>query len=68
MSQTIRAVYENGVLRPLGKVPFREHEKLELKIERKKDVVEETRGIIKVRDKKFAKKVALSDEFSILES
>lgn len=33
-SKTIDCVYEGGVLRPLGKVDFKEGERLRLKVER----------------------------------
>ncbi len=56
MGQIINAIYENGILKPVDKLHFREHEKLKLKVERKKNIVQETRGIIKVRNKKIAKK------------
>lgn len=67
MSQTIQAIYENGVLKPIEKVHFREHEKVLLKIA-KKTAVDETRGIIKVSNIKFVKKLIESDEFSFIES
>lgn len=34
VSKTIECVYEGGVLRPLGKVDFKEGERLRLKVER----------------------------------
>ncbi len=32
MSHVINAIYENGVFKPLEKVSFKEHEKVEIKI------------------------------------
>lgn len=32
MSQAINAIYENGVFKPLEKVSFKEHEKVEIKV------------------------------------
>lgn len=33
MSQTIQAIYEDGVLKPLGKLSLGEHEKVQLTVE-----------------------------------
>ena len=32
MSRVVNAVYENGVFKPLEKVSFKEHEKVEIKV------------------------------------
>lgn len=46
MTLTLEAVYENGVLRPLQPLPFREHEKVRLTVETGRSWVEETAGIM----------------------
>jgi predicted DNA-binding antitoxin AbrB/MazE fold protein len=57
----IKAIYENGVLRPLEKVDLEEKGEIELKIA---NAVTKTRGIIKVKPK-IAKEIAESDELSV---
>jgi predicted DNA-binding antitoxin AbrB/MazE fold protein len=57
-----RAVYENGVLRPLEKLNLRQGDEVEIEI---KDAVLRTRGIIKL-DPETAREIADGDEFSVL--
>ena len=57
-----KAVYENGVLRPLEKLNLRQGEEVEIEI---KDAVLRTRGIIKL-DPETAREIADGDEFSVL--
>lgn len=57
-----KAVYENGVLRPLEKLNLRQGEEVEIEI---KDAVLRTRGIIKL-DPEIAREIADGDEFSVL--
>ena len=57
----IKAIYENGILRPLEKVDLREKEEIEIKIA---NAVRRTEGIIKVSPK-IAKEIAESDELSV---
>lgn len=57
-----KAVYENGVLRPLEKLNLRQGEEVEIEI---KNAVLRTRGIIKL-DPETAKEIADGDEFSVL--
>ena len=57
-----KAVYENGVLRPVEKLNLRQGEEVEIEI---KDAVLRTRGIIKL-DPETAREIADGDEFSVL--
>ena len=57
-----KAVYENGVLRPMEKLNLRQGEEVEIEI---KDTVLRTRGIIKL-DPEIARAIADGDEFSVL--
>jgi predicted DNA-binding antitoxin AbrB/MazE fold protein len=58
----IKAIYENGVLRPLEKLDLEEKREIEIKIP---NAVRKTKGIIKVKQK-LAKEIAESDELSVL--
>jgi predicted DNA-binding antitoxin AbrB/MazE fold protein len=57
----IKAIYENGVLRPLEKLDLEEKKEIEINIS---NAVRMTKGIIKVRPK-LAKEIAESDELSV---
>jgi len=57
----IKAIYENGVLKPLGKLDLEEKEEIGIKIA---NTVRSTKGIIKVK-RKLAKEIAESDELSV---
>jgi predicted DNA-binding antitoxin AbrB/MazE fold protein len=57
-----KAVYENGVLRPMEKLNLWQGEEVEIEI---KDAVLRTRGIIKL-DLEIARAIADGDEFSVL--
>ncbi len=54
----IKAIYENGVLRPLEKLDLEEKREIEIKIS---NAVRKTKGIIKVKQK-LAKVIAEGDE------
>ena len=45
MEIVIEAIYEKGILKPLGKLNLKEGEKVKIKIER--SIVEQTRGVLK---------------------
>lgn len=57
-----KAVYENGVLRPMEKLNLRQGDEVEIEI---KDAVLRTRVIIKL-DPETARVIADGDEFSLL--
>lgn len=65
-SETIIATYENGVLRPRRRLPFRSHELLTLRIVRKPDPIEGTQGIIMVSPR-FARELTLPHKYSALD-
>lgn len=58
----IKAIYENGIIKPLEKLDLREKEEIEIEIA---NAVRKTRGIIKVNPK-IAKEIAESDELTVL--
>jgi predicted DNA-binding antitoxin AbrB/MazE fold protein len=60
---SISAVYRKGVIKPLVEVDLKENEEIEIKIKRKKSVVDEITGAIKI-DPGLAKKIAESDELT----
>lgn len=69
MSITVEAVYENGVLKPTQPLPLKEQEKVCLTVHSILDVVERSYGIIGwTGDAETVERVALDDEFGILES
>ena len=59
----IRAIYEEGVLKPLDKLKLKEREEVELKII--SNTVVRTKGIIKISPE-LAKEIAESEELSLL--
>ena len=50
MAMTIEATYENGVLKPLGALHLKEHQKVRITLEDPLDWVYRTRGIIPCSD------------------
>lgn len=66
---TVEATYENGVLKPLGSLPLKEHEKVRITIAPAADIVEATAGILGwTGDAETLERLALDPEFGILES
>ena len=59
----VKAIYENGVLKPVRKLDLREKEEIEIEIVPNR--VNKTRGIIKVNSD-LATEIAASDELSAL--
>lgn len=45
MAITVEAVYENGVLKPAGALPFKEHEKVQITV-KTRGRVRQTAGLI----------------------
>ncbi len=69
MTLIIDAVYENGVLKPAQPLPIKEREKVQVIINAPHDRVEQSYGIIGYTgDAESAERLALDDEFGILES
>jgi predicted DNA-binding antitoxin AbrB/MazE fold protein len=46
MAITVEAVYENGVLKPVGPLPLKEQERVRLTVETTRNWVEATAGIL----------------------
>ena len=61
MRDSFIAVYEDGILKPLTPVDFKEHEKVNLKVVNTKSTVLKTKGIVK-GNPKFIKEIAESQE------
>jgi predicted DNA-binding antitoxin AbrB/MazE fold protein len=75
MTITVEAVYENGVLKPTGPLPFAEHEIVELVVRKPADVqaaldaVGRSYGIVGWKgDGRTIERVALEPEFGLEES
>jgi predicted DNA-binding antitoxin AbrB/MazE fold protein len=43
---TVEAIYENGVLKPTGPLPLKEHEKVRVTVHPEKTWVEQTAGMM----------------------
>ena len=41
----INAIYENGILKPLGKIDLKEHQKVEIIVNPKESAVDRTKGM-----------------------
>lgn len=68
MTITIEAVYENGVLKPLGPLALKEQEKVELTIRMQPLNLVQAYGIIGwMGDAETLRRIAEDAEFSILE-
>ena len=69
MAITMDAVYEDGVLKLKGPLPFKEHEKVQVTVEPAVNWVERTYGLIQwTGDPKELRRLVEVDEFSILEA
>jgi predicted DNA-binding antitoxin AbrB/MazE fold protein len=73
MSLTFEATYEDGVLKPLTPVPFKEHEKVVVivddEVQKRLERVRATAGMMGFRgDPELIERIALDPEFDILES
>jgi predicted DNA-binding antitoxin AbrB/MazE fold protein len=73
MSITFEATYENGVLRPLTPVPFKENEKVTVivddEVRKRLERVRATAGMINFAgDPKDLERTAMDPEFSIYEA
>ena len=69
MTLSVEAIYENGVLKPIGPLPLQEHEKVQITIEPKVSLAERTAGILQwTGDPEVLRRITEEDEFGILES
>jgi predicted DNA-binding antitoxin AbrB/MazE fold protein len=62
MHKTIDAVYEEGVIKPLQKLPLSESQKIRVTIDTTESVVASTKGMIKA-NAEVVRQVAESDEY-----
>jgi predicted DNA-binding antitoxin AbrB/MazE fold protein len=62
MAITIEAVYENGVFKPLGALPLREHQQVQITVEEPVDWVYRTRGIIPCSDSALIQGAAMDPD------
>lgn len=63
MQQTIEVVYEKGVFKPLEKVEMKEGERMKVKVEERRGVLEKYAGFIKLnRSVKLREILELEDE------
>ncbi|GEM_PF-5320284 len=65
-SATTMAIYENGTLRLKRRLPFRNHEQIIVRILRKPDSIEGTRGVIQV-SRSFARELLRPHRASLLD-
>ena len=63
MAQTIDAIYENGILKPLLTLDLRNQTKVRLTIEEVESVAKGTSGIITPRRGDIVDEIALEPEF-----
>ena len=69
MSTTIDAVYEDGVLKPVGPLPLNEHEKVRVTVEPKISLARKTAGMLPwTGDAETLRRLAEDPEFGISES
>ena len=62
MAITIQAVYENGVLKPLGALYLREQQQVQITLEEPVDWVYRTRGIIPCSDQALIEWAAMDPD------
>jgi predicted DNA-binding antitoxin AbrB/MazE fold protein len=62
MAITIEAVYENGVLKPLGTLYLREQQHVQITLEEPADWVYRTRGIIPCSDQALIEWAAMDPD------
>lgn len=62
MAITIKAVYENGVLKPLDALYLKEHQQVQITLEEAVDWVYRTRGIIPCSDEALIEWAAMDKD------
>jgi len=69
MPMTVSAIYEQGVLRPLQPLPFKEHEQVRITVDGVEDAVAATFGIIGWKgDAATVEHIALDPQFGVDEA
>ena len=69
MPTTFDAVYEGGVLKPIGPLPFNEHEKVRVTVESMTSLARRTAGMLPwTGDADALRRLAEDPEFGVSES
>jgi predicted DNA-binding antitoxin AbrB/MazE fold protein len=69
MTITVEATYENGILKPVGPLPFKEHEKVSVTVRPARSLARQTAGMVPwTGDAETLERIAKDPEFGILES
>ena len=69
MSITVEATYEDGVLKPVEPLPFKDHEKVRVTVEPEFSLARTTSGLLGwTGDAETVERIALDPEFSVEES
>jgi predicted DNA-binding antitoxin AbrB/MazE fold protein len=69
MGMTVEAVYEDGVLKLAKPLPLREHERVQVSVQRLQSMARESAGMLPWRgDWETLHRLAEDDEFGIMES
>ncbi len=69
MTLTVEAIYENGVLKPTEPLPFKEHEKVTVTVQRTLSLARQTAGMVPwTGDVETLECLTRDPEFGILES
>jgi predicted DNA-binding antitoxin AbrB/MazE fold protein len=69
MAITVEATYENGILRLVKPLPFKEHEKVSVTVRPGVSVARQTAGMIPwTGDAETLERIAKDPEFGVLES
>jgi len=63
MLKTIDAIYENGVLKPVGALDLKEHERVKIVLEQAGGVARASSGMLKGLDTRTIDEIALSPDF-----
>jgi predicted DNA-binding antitoxin AbrB/MazE fold protein len=68
MTRTIEAIFEDGVLKPLGPLKLKEHGKVRITLEEGESVARATSGMLSGLDDSIIEEIALSPEFLVEEA
>ena len=69
MTITVEATYENGMLKPITPLPFKEHEKVSVTVRSALSLARQTAGMVPWKgDAETLERIAKDPEFGILES
>jgi predicted DNA-binding antitoxin AbrB/MazE fold protein len=69
MTITVEAIYENGILKPVNPLPFKEHEKVHVTVRPAVSLARQTAGLVPWKgDAETLERLAKDPEFGLLES